>query len=220
MPALPGVPVQEAAEQEAGGLACFRSAEVAKALRSRRCSVVTNLAARDVVVVAVAVGTRGARGRGAVIANHRYGSDDRIVAGARPVHGMMDDRIVARPRPVQRRVACHRGVMVVVMVVFAVPLPVAVTAIDAAAVPAVAAMFEMSATAMTATAMTAPALAAPATMGESSAGASSNQQDERTAGNEMQACPCDRANPHDALPVLFGAGESVASTASHRNFNI
>src|SRR6185437_9042022 len=72
-----------------GGWACFRSAEVAKALRSRRRSMIAN-------------------------------------------HGS-DDRIVARPRPMQRRVACHRGVMVV----FALAPPIAVTAIDAAAVTTV-----------------------------------------------------------------------------------
>jgi len=182
--------------------------------------MVANLAACDVVAVAVVVGTGAAARRwSAVIADH--GSDDRIVAGARPVHRMIDDRIVARPRPVQRRVACHLGVMMV----FA--SPVAVTAIDAAAVSAVAEMIvivsEMSATAM----------AASAIMGESSAGTSSNQQDERTAGNKMQACLCDRANPHDALPALFDVGiawprqcatttlisEAITGRCSERIFN-
>jgi len=177
--------------------------------------MVANLAACDVVAVAPVVGTSAAtRRRSAVIANHHYGSDDRIVAGARPVHRMIDDRIVARPRPVQRRVACHLGVMMV----FA--SPVAVTAIDAAAVSAVS---EMSATAM----------AASAIVGESSAGTSSNQQDERTAGNKMQACLCDRANPHDALPALFDVGiawprqcatatlisEAITGRRSERIFN-
>jgi len=113
------------------------------------------------------------------------------------------------------------------MVVFALAPPIAVTAIDAAAVTTVAMMIVIVSD------MNATAMAASATMGESSAGASFNQQDERTAGEKMQACICDRANLHEALPALFRIGiawprqcgtatlisEAITGRRSERIFN-
>jgi hypothetical protein len=43
-----------------------------------------------------------ARSRLPVIAHHGHGNDDRVVARARPVHGVIDDRVMARSGAVHR----------------------------------------------------------------------------------------------------------------------
>src|SRR6185437_1576475 len=181
------------------GSACHStSAEVSEALRSRRRSMVANLAAGDVAVVTPRVVPMAWRRR-AVIAHDRDGCDDRIVAGPRSVDRMIDDWIVARAPPVQRRlVTRHRGMMVVVMMVGSVAaVPVAAAAppfaaaVDAAPVPLIvemiAAVAEVVATILA------------ATMCERGAAARRNQRRERTAGDDAPCALRDTEISHGTL---------------------
>src|SRR5690242_19021185 len=125
--------------------------------------MIANHAARGVVLVAVGVGTVKSRRRRPVIADHRRWNDDGIVAGAWPVHGVMDNRIVARAGSVQwRSIAGHRGVVGMRMVVAPVvavdvpaAAPLAVAAVYAAAVTDIADMIATVAEMIAATVVTA-----------------------------------------------------------------
>lgn len=60
-----------------------------------------------------------------MIANYGHGSDDRVMAGARSVLGMVDDWVVARSRTVHRPCAEGAAAIVVVIVMMMVVMVIA-----------------------------------------------------------------------------------------------